>query len=78
MDDDRFERLLKGYALPDVSPGLDRRVLREGATILWRTHTLATLEEVGRSLLHSLGFGYVAWLTDLVTTTDAEYRVDLI
>ena len=78
MNDERFERLLKGYALPDVSPDLDRRVLREGSAVLARAQTMVTLEAIGHSVLHSLGFGYVAWLTDLITTTDAEYRVDLI
>jgi hypothetical protein len=78
MDDDRIERLLRGYRLPDVSQDLDHRVLREGAAIMARAHTLATLEDVGRSLLHRLGFGYLAWLVDLVTTADAEYRVVVI
>jgi hypothetical protein len=43
-----------------------------------RARIRTTVEDVGRTLLHRLGFGYVAWLVDLVTTTDAEYRVDLI
>jgi len=78
MDDDRIERLLRGYRLPDVSPDLDDRVLREGAAIMARARTRETVEEVGRALLHRLGFGYLAWLIDLVTTTDAEYRVEFI
>ncbi len=78
MDDDRIERLLRGYRLPDVSRDLDHRVLMEGAAILARARTLATVEDVGRSLLQHLGFGYLTWLVDLVTTTDAEYRVDFI
>lgn len=78
MDDDRLERLLRGYRLPEVSPDLDLRVLREGAAIMARARFRATVEEVGRSLLHRLGFGYLAWLVDLVTTTDAEYRIDFI
>jgi hypothetical protein len=78
MESDRFERLLKGYQLPEVSPALDHRVLREGAAIMARAHTRATLEDVGRTLLHRLGFGYLAWLVDLATTADAEYRVDFL
>ena len=78
MDDDRFEHLLKGYRLPEVSWDLDRRVLSDGAAIMARSNTRATIKDVGRSLLHLLGFGYLAWLVDLVTTTDAEYRVDFI
>jgi hypothetical protein len=78
MDDDRFERLLSGYRLPEVSRDLDHRVLKQGAAIMARVRIRATVEDVGRSLLHRLGFGYLAWLVDLVTTTDAEYRVDFI
>ena len=78
MDDDRIERLLRGYRLPEVSPGLDHRVLSEGAAIMARARFRATVEDVGRTLLHRLGFGYLAWLVDLVTTTDAEYRVEFI
>jgi hypothetical protein len=78
MDDDRVERLLSGYRLPEVPPALDHRVLKEGTAILARAHTRATAEDVGRSLLQALGFGYLTWLFDLVTTTDAEYRVELI
>ncbi|OGF03934.1 MAG: hypothetical protein A2W00_14420 [Candidatus Eisenbacteria bacterium RBG_16_71_46] len=78
MDDDRIERLLKGYSLPAVSPDLDQRVLSEGAAILGRARTRAMVEEVGRSLLQGLGFGYLAWAFDLVTTTDADYRVEFI
>lgn len=75
MDDDRIEGLLRGYRLPEVSRDLDHRVLREGDAIMARARTRATIEEAGRLLLHGLGFGYLTWLVDFVTTTDAEYRV---
>jgi hypothetical protein len=78
MENDHFEQLLSGYELPDVSGDLDRRVLSEGVAILERAHIRAAAEDVGHSVLHRLGFGHVAWLVDLITTTDAEYRVDLI
>jgi hypothetical protein len=78
MDDDRLERLLSGYRLPEVSPDLDRRVLAEGLAILERAQARETVEEVGRTLLDHLGFGYVSWLVDLATTTDAEYRIEFI
>ena len=78
MENDRIERLLRGYRLPEVSPSLDQRVLRDGAAILTRARSGAAIEDIGRSLLNRLGFGYLAWLIDLVTTTDAEYRVDFI
>jgi hypothetical protein len=75
MDDDRIEQLLRGYRLPEVSRDLDHRVLSEGTAIMERARTRATVEDVGRLLLHQLGFGYLAWLVDVVTTADAEYRV---
>ena len=78
MDDDRIAELLRGYRLPDVSPDLDRRVLREGTAIMERPRIRHTVEDVGRSLLHVLGFGYLTWIVDFVTATDAEYRVDFI
>jgi hypothetical protein len=77
MDDD-IERLLKGYRLPEVSRDLDHRVLMEGEAVMERARARATVESVGWTLLHGLGFGYLAWLVDLITTTDAEYRVDFI
>jgi len=78
MDDDRIERLLRGYRLPGVSRELDHRVLREGAAIMDRASAWAAVVDLGRSIVHQLGFGYVNYVIDLVTTTDAEYRVDLI
>ena len=78
MDDDRIAELLRGYRPPDVSPDLDHRVLREGAAIMERPRIRQTVEDVGRSVLHALGFGYLAWIIDFVTATDAEYRVDFI
>ena len=78
MDDERIEQLLKGYQLPQASPDLDRRVLSDGAAILERAGRRATFENLGRSVLDQLGFGYLTWLADLITTTDAEYRVEFI
>jgi len=78
MDDDRIEQLLKGYRLPEVPLHVDQRVLSEGAAILARARARAVLEEASRSVLDRLGFGYLAWFSDMVTTTDAEYRVDFV
>ena len=78
MENERVERLLRGYRLPEVSPALDRRVLREGTAILERARIRTAVEDAGRSLLERLGFGYLTWFVDLVTTTDAEYRVEFI
>ena len=75
MDDDRIERLLAGYRLPDVSAELDRRVLDDGAAALAPARSHVAVADLGRTVLERLGFGYLAWLFDLVTTTDAEYRV---
>ena len=78
MDDDRLEQLLKGYRLPEVSPRLDHRVLKGGAAIMARARFWAQVGEVCRDVLHQLGFGYLTWFVDLITTTDAEYRVEFI
>lgn len=78
MDDERLERLLKGYRPPDVSPDLDHRVMRDVELVLARAQTRAAFEEAGHDVLHGLGFGYVAWLIDWVTRTDAEYGVEFI
>jgi len=78
MDDDRIERLLRGYLMPDVPRELDHRVLSEVAALLERARTRATAIEIGWSLLDRLGFGYLGWLADWITTTDAEYRVEFV
>lgn len=78
MNHDRLEQLLKGYRLPEVSRDLDRRTLAEMDAILARARRREIVEDVGHSLLHRLGFGYLAWLVDLVTATDAEYDVVVI
>jgi hypothetical protein len=78
MDDDRIERLLSGYRVPDVSPKLDQRVLRDGTAIMARARLRIQLGEIGRDVLHGLGFGYLPWLFDFVTKTDAEYSVEFI
>ena len=78
MEPDRFEALLRGYALPAVAPDLDRRVLAEGSERIEHPAGGGTLEDLGHSLLDALGLGVVAWLMDLVTGTDAEYGVELI
>ena len=78
MDDDRFERLLRGYRLPDVSRDLDRRVLLDADAALERVRARGLMQDAGWSLLTLLGFGYLNWLIDLVTATDAEYDVVVI
>jgi len=78
MSDDRFEQLLKGYRLPDVSADLDRRMAREAARLIERVEARDAVADVGRSVLDQLGFGYLVWAADVVTATEAEYRVELI
>jgi hypothetical protein len=78
MNDDRVERLLRGYPLPDAPNTLDRRVLAQAERIFARESTWATTTGFARQVANVLGFGYVNYVVDLVTATDAEYRVDLI
>ena len=78
MNDDRLERLLRGYELPEPSPALDRRVLLQAERILGRAQARAAVADVARDFGDALGFGYVNYVIDLVTATDAEYGVELI
>jgi hypothetical protein len=78
MNDDRVERLLRGYGLPEAPRALDLRVLAQAERILARARARAAAAGIARELGNALGFGYVNYLVDLVTATDAEYRVDLI
>lgn len=78
MNDDPLERLLAGYRPPDVPAHLDHRVLEDGVAALEKARARATLGDAARALLQHLGFGYFTWLIDLVTSADAEYRVELI
>ena len=54
MNDDRVERLLRGYALPETPRALDRRVLAQGERILARARTRAAAAGVARE-------GSVSW-----------------
>jgi hypothetical protein len=78
MDDDRLERLMRGYELPQVQRTLDLRVLEQAERILAQARARAAAATVAREIGNALGFGYVNYLIDLITTTDAEYHVDLI
>ena len=78
MDDDRIERLLRGYGLPQTPPALDLRVLAQAERILARARARETVAGIARELGNVLGFGYVNYVVDLVTATDAEYHVELI
>lgn len=78
MNDDRIEHLLRGYQLPTTSPALDQRVLAQAERILGRARARATVADLAREFGDALGFGYVNYVIDLVTATDAEYRVELI
>jgi hypothetical protein len=78
MNDDRLERLLRGYGLPEAPRALDQRVLAQAERILARARGRAAAARIAREFANALGFGYVNFLIDLVTATDAEYRVDLI
>ena len=78
MNDDRVERLLRGYGLPETPPALDRRVLAQAERILDRARARAAAADIAREFGNALGFGYINYVLDLVTATDAEYRVDFI
>jgi hypothetical protein len=78
MNDDRVERLLRGYELPETPRALDVRVLAEAERILARARARAAVVGIAREFANALGFGYVDYVVDLVTASDAEYRVDLI
>ena len=78
MNDDRVERLLRGYGLPETPRALDLRVLAQAERILARARVRATAAGIARAFGNALGFGYVSYIVDLVTATDAEYRFDLI
>jgi hypothetical protein len=74
MNDDRLEHLLRGYTLPEPSPALDARMFAQAD----RTFARARAEAAARTFADALGFGYLNYLIDLVTVTDAEYHVELI
>ena len=76
MEPERLEQLLRGYRLPETPVDLDQRVLEEGIAIVTDAREWS-FAEITHTVLHRLGFGHVAWLIDFITTTDAEYRVDL-
>ena len=78
MNDDRIERLLRGYELPEAPRALDLRVLAQAERILARTRARVAAAGIAREFANVLGFGYVNYVVDLVTATDAEYRVDII
>jgi hypothetical protein len=78
MNDDRVERLLRGYGIPEAPRALDPRVLEQAERILARARARAAVVDVARAVGSALGFGYVNFIVDLVTATDAEYRVEFI
>ena len=75
MTDDRVERLLRGYRLPETSAAFDRRVLADATAILEREAHALPWDDILDAALQRIGFGFITWLIDLVTDTDAEYRV---
>jgi hypothetical protein len=78
MDDERVERLLRGYRLPETPRALDQRVLAQAERVFARARMRAAVAGVAREFSNALGFGYVNYVVDLVTAADAEYRIDLI
>lgn len=78
MNDDRVERLLRGYGLPETPHALDLRVLAQAERMLARGRARAAVADIAHEFGNAFGFGYVNYFIDLVTATDAEYRIDLI
>jgi hypothetical protein len=78
MNDDRLERLLRGYELPNTPHALDQRVIAQVERILGRARAREAIAGIAREVGNVLGFGYINYVIDLATATDAEYRVDLI
>jgi hypothetical protein len=78
MNDESLERLLRGYRLPDAPSALDRRVLARAEGVLARARMRGAAATVAREFANAFGFGYLNYVVDLVTATDAEYHVDLI
>jgi hypothetical protein len=78
MSDDALERLLRGYQLTEPSRALDQRVFAQTERILARGRMREAVAEGAREFANAFGFGYVSYVIDLITATDAEYRVDLI
>ena len=78
MNDDRIERLLRGYPLPGTPGELDRRVLEQAERILVRAGARAAVIGVVREIGNVLGFGYIDFIVDLVSANDAEYQVEFV
>jgi hypothetical protein len=78
MNDDRIERLLRSHGLPEPPRTLDQRVLAQAERILAGARARAAAAGIARDVANALGFGYVNYVIDLITATDAEYRLDLI
>jgi len=78
MNEDRLDRLLRGYRLPDVPPRLDRRVLEDADRILALARMRKASLNAVRVVLNALGFGYLGWLYDFVNASGAEYRVEIL
>jgi hypothetical protein len=77
-EDDRTEHLLRGFVLPEPPRALDARVLADAERLFARARARAAFAGLARELGNALGFGYVNYVVDVVTATDADYRVELI
>ena len=78
MNDDSLERLLRGYRLPEPSHALEQRVLARAGRIFARAHVRSAAADFAHEFADAFGFGYLNYVVDLFTSTDAEYRVDVI
>jgi hypothetical protein len=78
MNDDRLERFLRGYRLPEPPLRLDRRILKDADRILFLARLKSVSAEAARVVADALGFGYITWLYDVVSASGAEHRVEFI
>lgn len=77
MPDESFERLLRGYALPEPDPALDVRVQAAAEEWLVRADARRSFVHAARAVGDAFGFGYLNFLFDFATATDAEYDVEV-
>jgi hypothetical protein len=77
MNDDRLEQLLRGYRLPATPPAFDTRVLAQAEGALAAARASRAAAGIARGVGDALGFGYLNFLIDFVTATDADYDVEL-
>lgn len=78
MPDERVEQLLRGYRPPQAPAAMDARVLARATRLFAWARVRSEAADLARDAADVFGFGYVNYLVDVVTATDAEYSVELV